>query len=104
MLIRVPYASDCKHFLYRQTTCEELFPMDAQREKHSTQKGQDKIAEVGTPEDFFPKSLENDVSLWSPSDVARCLRIFDLEDIAGENYVIGSTMLSTFLDNTSICT
>lgn len=58
--------------------------MDAQQEKQKIPRaGIEKVEQIGTEDDFFPRSLDADVSLWSPSDVARCLRIFDLEDIAG---------------------
>ena len=33
---------------------------------------------------YFPKSLEDDVNLWTPDDVLRFLRLGGLEDVCGE--------------------
>ena len=72
-------------FYYRQTTCEELYPLDAQSDKKVPRAPEKSMkVENEVEEDFFPRSLENDIMVWSPDDVARCLRIFDLDDLASK--------------------
>jgi hypothetical protein len=75
---------------FRQTTSEELYPMNSEPTA-LVPSGTQQVLELSSkispevdPDFYFPKSLDDDVNLWSVDDVLRFLRLSGLEDICSK--------------------
>jgi hypothetical protein len=85
----------------RETSSEELYPMnnrdknkdaslkisipDHNSSRHQERQVDQKDRQVEVSDDFFfPRSLDDDVNLWSTEDVMRFIRLSGQEDIAGK--------------------
>ncbi len=92
--------------MFRETSTEELYPINDSDgglssrlpptdKMHWTQTQYEENEKQEIHDDFFfPRSLDDDVNLWSTEDVLRFLRLSGLEDISGiflhklEGYII----------------
>ncbi len=81
--------------MFRETSTEELYPINDSDgglssrlpptdKMHWTQTQYEENEKQEIHDDFFfPRSLDDDINLWSTEDVLRFLRLSGLEDISG---------------------